>query len=141
MAVLIKTGPLTRVPVEGSDYAFKEKAYRGPVFGAGEQAFIWVDGNGKGGSDSNLFAMGFVTEEPTFDDFNRSDSLVRVKVRLLAIKPHGPLNYISDIRPHRDDPANAVMHRLADVICKNAHRKVTVIGREEAALLASRFEK
>ena len=140
MAILIKTGPLTRPHELDTIYVFKEKAYRDPVFGRDEQAFVWIDGDGKGGKDSRLYAAGIVTEEPSFDDPGKSDSLIRVKVRLTEIEPTRPLTYSADIRPHKDNPSNGVMHRLADVIAKKAHKKICPIGREEAAILASRFE-
>ncbi|KAA0912452.1 hypothetical protein FLO80_15410 [Aquicoccus porphyridii] len=141
MPVLIKTEPLSRPHDVGTLYPFKEKAYRDPVFGKGELAFVWIDGDGKGGEDSRLYAEGMVAEEPVFEDPDRQDSNVRVKIVLTAIEPGNPLKYREDIRSHRDDPSDRVMHNLADVICKNALKKVTLIGRPEADLLRSRFEE
>ncbi|WP_300550998.1 hypothetical protein [Roseovarius sp.] len=139
MPVLIKTGPLKCEARVGAIYPFKEKAYRDPVFGKGEQAFVWIDGDGKGGKDSRLFAEGMVVEEPLVEDPHSARSLIRVKVLLTAIEPVEPLTYTQDIRPHRNDPSDRVMHNLADVICTNSHKKVTLIGHAEAAVLKSRF--
>ena len=140
MPVLIKTGPITRDHGVGTVCSFKEKAYRDPVFGKGEQAFVWIDGDGKGGADSRLYAEGMVAEEPLFEDPSSSASYIRVKVVLIAIEPARSLKYSQDIRPHRDDPSNPVMHELAGVLCKHAHKKVTLIGRREAAFLKSCFD-
>ena len=81
------------------------------------------------------------TEEPTYEDPKRADTSVRVKVVLTAIEPVRPLTYTQDILPHRDDPTDRVMHALAEVICKHAHKKVTMIGRPEADALKSRFDE
>jgi len=138
--ILIKTGPLSGQHGVGTVYRFKEKSYRDPVFGKGEQAFVWIDGDGKGGADSRLYAEGMVAEEPIIEDPDSKNSQILVKVVLTALEPARPLRYSQDIRPHRDNPSDRVMHNLADVICKNSHKKVTLIGHAEAAVLKSRFE-
>ena len=140
MPILIKTGPLKPDAAAGAVVAFKEKAYREPVFGAQDHAFIWVDGSGTGGKDSNLFAEGMVVGEPRFEDPGRSDSAIYVKVVLTRLHPKAPLNYMTDIRPHRDDPSDRLLHGLAEVICKHAHRKVTALTPAQAAFLRSRFD-
>ena len=141
MPVLIKTGPLLREHGVGTIYSFKEKSYRDPVFGKGEQAFVWIDGDGRGGDNSRLYAEGMVTEEPFFEDPGASDSNLRVKVVLTAIEPARPLTYSKDMLTHRDDPSNRLMHSLADVICKHSLKKVTLIGNSEAAVLKAHFDK
>ena len=140
MAILIKTGPLKSDAAVGAVIRISEKAYRDPVFGARERAFIWVDGDGSGGKNSNLYAEGMILEEPTFEEPDKSDTPVRVKIVLTKVNPELPLNYAIDIRPHRDDPADKLMHGLADIICKNSHRKIVALTPVQAAFLQSRFE-
>jgi hypothetical protein len=140
MAILIKTGPLKPDATIGTVLRLKEKAYRDPVFGAQERAFIWVDGERNGGKSSNLFAEGIVLEEPTFDEPGKSDTLIGVKVLLTRVQPERPLNYSADMRPHKDDPADKLMHSLAEIICKYAHKKITPLTPAQAAFLQSRFE-
>ena len=125
MTLIVKAEP---VPLaEGEETEFLVRSYKDVYFLPGLQVYIWFSQT-QGGD-------GLAARAHLIDAANELGGMrLRLHVGRICVGP-GMRN--ADLRPHRDNPNDAVRHMLSQRLYSFAHNKAGEITDAEAQLLES----